>query len=191
MFPSLDLVAEDVGVAQASSGSTAEIATAKRLKFSLALRALLGGKIKITEVTLIDPVITVPQAKAGAKAGDDAGRRKLGVCLAAKSQPRQARHRERHGDPAAVGRHARQADRRADAASLAAFDRRSARVRRQGRARRRSSCMSRARSRASAVPRRRRDADLGLGRGACRISPRGSRSTARRFIRARRSRSNR
>ena len=69
MFPSLDLVAEDVGVAQGASGSTAEIATAKKLKFSLSLRALLGGKIKITEVTLIDPVITVPQAKAGAKAG--------------------------------------------------------------------------------------------------------------------------
>src|SRR5512143_3577494 len=71
VFPSLDLVAEDVGVAQTSSGS-AEMATAKKLKFSLALRELLGGKVKITEVTLIDPVITVPQAKAGAKA-DDAG----------------------------------------------------------------------------------------------------------------------
>lgn len=71
VFPSLDLVAEDVGLAQASSGN-AEMASAKKLKFSLALRELLGGKVKITEVTLIDPVITVPQAKAGAKA-DDAG----------------------------------------------------------------------------------------------------------------------
>jgi AsmA protein len=71
VFPSLDLVAEDVGLAQASSGN-AEMASAKKLKFSLALRDLLGGKVKITEVTLIDPVITVPQAKAGAKA-DDAG----------------------------------------------------------------------------------------------------------------------
>jgi AsmA protein len=71
VFPSLDLVAEDVGVAQALSGS-AEMATAKKLKFSLALRELLGGKVEITEVTLIDPVITVPQAKAGAKV-DDAG----------------------------------------------------------------------------------------------------------------------
>ena len=70
MFPSLDLVADDVGVAQASSGNVAEIATAKTLKFSLALRELLGGKIKMTEVTLVDPVITVPEAKAGAKAGD-------------------------------------------------------------------------------------------------------------------------
>jgi AsmA protein len=70
MFPSLDLVADDVGVAQASSGNVAEIATAKKLKFSLALRELLGGKIKMTEVTLIDPVITVPEAKAAAKVGD-------------------------------------------------------------------------------------------------------------------------
>jgi AsmA protein len=70
VFPSLDLVADDVGIAQPSSGSTAEIATAKRLKFNLALRELLGGKIKITEVTLVDPVITVPQAKASAKGGN-------------------------------------------------------------------------------------------------------------------------
>jgi AsmA protein len=73
IFPSLDLVADDVGVAQPSSGNTAEIATAKRLKFNLALRELLGGKIKITEVTLIDPVITVPQAKAPAKGGAAGG----------------------------------------------------------------------------------------------------------------------
>jgi AsmA protein len=69
VFPSLDLVAEDVGVAQASAG-TAEMATARKLKFSLALRELLGGKVKITEVTLIDPVITVPQAKPNAKSDD-------------------------------------------------------------------------------------------------------------------------
>jgi len=70
MFPSLDLVADDVGVAQASSGTVVEIATAKTLKFSLGLRELLGGKIKMNEVTLVDPVITVPEAKAGAKPGD-------------------------------------------------------------------------------------------------------------------------
>jgi AsmA protein len=69
MFPSLNLVADDVGIAQPSSGSTAEIATAKRLEFDLALRDLLSGKIKITEVTLIDPMITVPQTKAPAKGG--------------------------------------------------------------------------------------------------------------------------
>jgi AsmA protein len=70
VFPSLDLAADDVGVAQPSSGNTAEIATAKTLKFNLALGELLGGKIKITEVTLVDPVITVPQAKSAAKGGD-------------------------------------------------------------------------------------------------------------------------
>lgn len=73
MFPSLDLVADDVSVAQASSGNAAEVATAKRLKFSIAIRELLGGKLKISEVTLIDPTITVPQAKPTAKASDDAG----------------------------------------------------------------------------------------------------------------------
>jgi AsmA protein len=74
MFPSLDLAADDVGIAQPSSGNAAEIATAKTLKFNLALKELLGGKIKITEVTLIDPVITLPQAKAAGKgdAGDAA-----------------------------------------------------------------------------------------------------------------------
>src|SRR5581483_7602192 len=71
VFPSLELVAENVGVAQASSGS-AEIATAKTLKFNLALRELLGGNIKITEVTLIDPVITVPQGRAKDNTAGDA-----------------------------------------------------------------------------------------------------------------------
>lgn len=80
VFPSLDLVAENVGVAQASSGS-AEIATAKTLKFNLALRELLGGNIKITEVTLIDPVITVPQTKAGDKAAG-AGAQSQGAAAA-------------------------------------------------------------------------------------------------------------
>jgi AsmA protein len=74
MFPALDLVADDVGIAQPSSGNADEVATAKRLKFNLALRELLGGKIKITEVTLIDPVITLPQTKSPAKGGaGDAG----------------------------------------------------------------------------------------------------------------------
>jgi AsmA protein len=72
MLPALDLVADDVGIAQPSSGNAAELATVKRLKFNLALRELLGGKIKITEVTLIEPVITLPQTKFPAKgsAGD-------------------------------------------------------------------------------------------------------------------------
>jgi AsmA protein len=69
MFPALDLVADDVGIAQPSSGNAVELATAKRLKFNLALRELLGGKIKISEVTLIDPVITLPQTRSPAKGG--------------------------------------------------------------------------------------------------------------------------
>ena len=67
VFPTLDLVAEDVGVAP--SASTAEIATAKKLRFNLALSALLNRRVQITEVTLIDPVITLSEAKAEAKAG--------------------------------------------------------------------------------------------------------------------------
>jgi len=61
-FPSIDLVAEDVGVAQPSTGSEAEFATAKTLKFGLMLQGLLDGKMRMTEVTLIDPVIAVPKA---------------------------------------------------------------------------------------------------------------------------------
>jgi len=62
LFPSLDLVAEDVGVAQPSSGSEEEFATAKTLKVGLMLRGLLDGKMRVTEVTLVDPVIAVPRA---------------------------------------------------------------------------------------------------------------------------------
>ena len=108
MFPSLDLVAEDVGVAQGARQVARPRSRRRRSSNSASsLRELLGGKIKITEVTLIDPVITVPQAKAGAKAGAERCRWKPGVGLAAKSQPRQARHRERYGDPAAVRRQRR------------------------------------------------------------------------------------
>jgi len=64
LFPSLDLVAEDVGVAQPSSGSEKEFATVKTLKVGLMLRGLLDGKMRVTEVTLVDPVIAVPRAAA-------------------------------------------------------------------------------------------------------------------------------
>ncbi len=70
-FPSLDLVAEDVGVAQPATGSDAEFATAQKLKFGLMLRGLLDGKMRVTEVTLVDPVIAVPQ-KTSAASGDAA-----------------------------------------------------------------------------------------------------------------------
>jgi AsmA protein len=79
VFPSLDLVAEDVGIAQSGAAATAEMATAKSLRFGLQLSALLGGKVKMTEVTLIDPVIAVPAAQKMAKAGaEDATEPQLG-----------------------------------------------------------------------------------------------------------------
>ena len=72
LFPSLDLVAEDVGIAQSGAAASAEMATAKSLRFGLQLSALLGGKVKMTEVALIDPVIAVPQARKAAKGAEDA-----------------------------------------------------------------------------------------------------------------------
>ena len=72
LFPSLDLVAEDVGIAQSGASATSEMATAKSLRFGLQLSALIGGKVKMTEVTLIDPVIAVPQTQTAAKSTEDA-----------------------------------------------------------------------------------------------------------------------
>ena len=72
LFPSLDLVAEDVGIAQSGAAATSEMATAKSLRFGLQLSALIGGKVKMTEVTLIDPVIAVPQTQTAAKSTEDA-----------------------------------------------------------------------------------------------------------------------
>ena len=71
LFPSLDLVAEDVGIAQSGAAATSEMATAKSLRFGLQLSALIGGKVKMTEVTLIDPVIAVPQTQTAAKSTED------------------------------------------------------------------------------------------------------------------------
>jgi AsmA protein len=74
LFPSLDLVAEDVGIAPSGASATVEMATAKSLRFGLQLSALLGGKVKMTEITLIDPVIAVPQAqKATMEGAEGAG----------------------------------------------------------------------------------------------------------------------
>ncbi|MGH6793499.1 MAG: AsmA family protein, partial [Methyloceanibacter sp.] len=72
LFPSLDLVAEDVGVSQNGTVG-AEIATAKKLRFGLVWSALWGGKVQLTEVTLVDPVIAVPAktAQAQTQAGAD------------------------------------------------------------------------------------------------------------------------
>jgi uncharacterized protein involved in outer membrane biogenesis len=50
-FPSLELVAEDVGVAHnAGADDAVELATAKELRFSLALAPLLSGKVQVTEI---------------------------------------------------------------------------------------------------------------------------------------------
>ena len=72
LFPSLDLVAENVGIAQSGAAASAEMATVKSLRFGLQLSALIGGKVKMTEVTLIDPVIAVPQAKKAGKGAETA-----------------------------------------------------------------------------------------------------------------------
>jgi AsmA protein len=71
-FPSLKLVAEDVGVAQSAGAGTIDLATAKQLRFGLALAPLLRGRVQVTEMALIEPVITMPEpgAKTTAPAGD-------------------------------------------------------------------------------------------------------------------------
>ena len=69
LFPSLDLVAEDVGIAPGGAANTAEIAKARSLHFGLQLSALFGGRVKMTEVALIDPVIAVPAAQKITKTG--------------------------------------------------------------------------------------------------------------------------
>jgi AsmA protein len=61
-FPTLKLVAEDVGVAQTSGAGTVDLATAKELRFGLAMAPLLSGKIQLTEIALIRPVLNMPQA---------------------------------------------------------------------------------------------------------------------------------
>jgi AsmA protein len=71
-FPSLKLVAEDVGLAQSAGAGTIDLATAKQLRFGLALAPLLSGRVQVTEMALIEPVITMPEpgAKTTAPAGD-------------------------------------------------------------------------------------------------------------------------
>jgi AsmA protein len=63
VFPSLDLVASDVGIAQPAEGGAAEFATARSVKFGLMLGGLLSGKVQFTEMMLVDPVITLPLPK--------------------------------------------------------------------------------------------------------------------------------
>ena len=75
LFPSLDLVAKDIGVAQGGKSEALEMATAKELRFGLQLSALFGGKVKLTEVTLIDPVIALPRAETAGGANKAGSRR--------------------------------------------------------------------------------------------------------------------
>jgi AsmA protein len=72
LFPSFHLVAEDVGIAQPAARGDTEFATAKKLKFGLMLKGLLDGKMRMTEVALIDPMITVPSAPTKPVAGEQA-----------------------------------------------------------------------------------------------------------------------
>ena len=72
LFPPFHLIAEDVGIAQPAARGDTEFATAKKLEFGLMLRGLLDGKMRMTEVTLIDPVITVPSAATKPVAGEQA-----------------------------------------------------------------------------------------------------------------------
>ena len=79
VFPMLKLVAEDVGVAQTKGAGTVDLATAKELRFGLAMAPLLSGKVQLTEIALIRPVLNMPQAspktadaKPSAKAGGGA-----------------------------------------------------------------------------------------------------------------------
>ena len=64
LFPSLHLTAEDVGVARSATPEN-EIATAQKLRVDLVLSALWNGKVQLTELTLIDPVIAVPATETG------------------------------------------------------------------------------------------------------------------------------
>ncbi|MDX2317471.1 MAG: AsmA family protein [Hyphomicrobiaceae bacterium] len=73
LFPSLNFVAEDVGVAQPAVSGESEFATAKTLKFGLMLRGLLDGKMRVTEVTLIEPVIALPKSPAKPQSGGAQG----------------------------------------------------------------------------------------------------------------------
>ena len=83
-FPMLKLVAEDVGVAQNTGADDAvDLATAKELHFGLALAPLFSGRVQVTEIALLQPVVRVPEpaAKTGAT-GANGGARTSGTSLA-------------------------------------------------------------------------------------------------------------
>jgi len=61
VFPSLGLVARDVGVSQVADGVYQELATAEELRFGLSLGSLIGGNVRMTEILLSEPVIRLPK----------------------------------------------------------------------------------------------------------------------------------
>jgi AsmA protein len=60
VFPSLDLVARDVGIARPDNDGSAEFAKVAALRFGLVLRSLLAGKVQFTEITLVNPIVKFP-----------------------------------------------------------------------------------------------------------------------------------
>ncbi|MGD9195966.1 MAG: AsmA family protein, partial [Methyloceanibacter sp.] len=64
VFPSLALVAEDVGIAEPTATGDKEFATANKVRFDLLLTGLLQGKVRVREVTVVNPVVAVPQTSA-------------------------------------------------------------------------------------------------------------------------------
>lgn len=68
VFPSIALVAEDVGVAQPTANGDAEFAKAKKVRFDLKLAGLLQGNYRVREITLVDPVVAIPKSMTGAGA---------------------------------------------------------------------------------------------------------------------------
>lgn len=67
MLPFLDLVADHVTVSESADGTARELAAADRLRFGLSFSGLLSGNVRLTEITLVRPVITLPQ-RSGAPA---------------------------------------------------------------------------------------------------------------------------
>jgi AsmA protein len=59
-FPSLKLVAENVGVSRITDAGAVDLATAKELRFGLALLPLMEGTVQVTEIALIQPAIRMP-----------------------------------------------------------------------------------------------------------------------------------
>ena len=66
VFPSLALVAEDVGITQPTDAGDKEFATAKKVRFDLLWTGLLQGNVRVREVTLVTPVVAVPQSTPSA-----------------------------------------------------------------------------------------------------------------------------